>query len=127
MLAKRGCALRPFACLIALGVLGGCWHASSSDIPGRYEAHEAWGDAKLVLDRRGGTKEEVRLRTGRVLTLIGRWELEEGTLSRLPCLGLRHDGVDEKPIGVCLYSVNGYGVGHVEISLDPSFGLAYRK
>jgi hypothetical protein len=65
-------------------------------------------------------------KNGRVDRLSGNWEFKDGRITLTPCLGFTHDP-PAAPADSCDYSVEGFGLSSVEISLDPDSGIAYRR
>src|SRR5579883_2691253 len=106
-------------------ILAGCWSTSPNDIPGKYTLRDEWGHAELVLMPSGGLV-EVIYNKGQTHRLEGSWEYtSEHRLIRHPCFRIDHDGVAGR-IDLCTQSVSS-SLGGVEISVDPNFGLSYRK
>ncbi len=107
--------------------LAGCWFAKESDIPGKYTVTQNWGTGHLEL-RAGGTYiEEVSTKEGLRKTVEGKWKFTDDRrrLIRSPCLNIDHKGVHEL-VDYCDQSVN-RSIGHIQIELEPDFGLAYLK
>ena len=65
-------------------------------------------------------------KNGRLDRLSGKWKFENGRIILTPCFGFTHDPLPERS-DACDYSVEGFGLNSVEISLDPDSGIAYRK
>jgi hypothetical protein len=114
---------------LLLGVLLlGCWPAKQTDLPGQYVVEGDWGKSVLDLRTDGSFVEEAMLKNGGTKRVEGKWKfMPRFNVSRAPCLRIDHSGIAEDNWDGCNQSVNGYGIGHVEISLDPDFGVAYRK
>ncbi len=122
-------AERTMTCLLSLILfLGGCYAVKPSDIPGRYVAKADWGEVVLELRRDGTFVEAATLTDGSNRRIEGKWKFTDHRISRSPeCLGINHSGISKQNWSGCTSSVSGHAALHLEISIDPDFGLAYRK
>jgi ABC-type uncharacterized transport system YnjBCD ATPase subunit len=84
------------------------------------------GRVKVVIKADHTFTQAVRTNNEAARTLNGKWEFKDGSLLLTPCLSVTHDsqGVDAD---ACSSVVEVIGFGRAEISLDPDFGIAYRK
>ena len=115
--------------LILLGLcLTGCYSASEDSLPGRYTVKFDWGESVLELRKDGTFTEEATTKSGSKKRIEGKWSFKDGVnVSRSPCLRLDHTGLDDAPVGVCNDSAHRWGLGFVEIALDPDYGYSYQK
>jgi len=104
----------------------GCRTARESDLPGKYSVKTDWGESTLVLRPDHSMEQVVQTKRGEVKKASGTWELVQGNiLSVKPCLEVLHDRGGRLVDGC--YTTATVWPNHVEVDLDPDYGLAYSK
>jgi hypothetical protein len=111
----------------------GCMRVKEADVPGTYTAKADWGTSTLVLAKDHTFQQTVRLNSGEVKRMDGKWKLVGPGKNSVvyditmgPCLDVKHDKQ-----GVyapwSFSSINPTLSGGLEIAADPDWGIAYRK
>ena len=88
---------------------------------------DSWGESTLELRSDGTFSEEAILKTGERKKVNGTWRYESPNLIRMPCLGIRHEGVADRNPDYCDQGVENYTGGGVHVILDNGYGVSYRK
>jgi hypothetical protein len=118
------CALLLVSCLRPL---------RESEVEGTYEAEAGSARSTLMLEGNHEFHQSVQYKNGTVATAVGQWHIQPqhtGSASGLLVLTklLRFDHEKQQgwwPGGA--FSITAVGFTGIEISVDPNWGIAYRK
>ena len=97
-----------------------CTPSSSRELSGRYHAETDAGNSVLVLGPDGTFSQTVAAER-----IEGSWGYADGHVVIKPCLSVARDGFGKR-IDVCSMDASRTPVG-VELSVDPDYGIAFRK
>ena len=131
--------MRPLRLTSALGLfvlcfsMIGCMRVKEADVPGTYTAKAEWGTSTLLLAKDHTFRQTVRLNSGDVKRMSGKWELVSPAKNSVvyditigPCLDVKHDKWGVYAPG-SFSSINPTLFGGLEIAADPDWGITYKK
>jgi hypothetical protein len=119
-------------CVLCFSMIG-CMRVKEADVPGTYTAKADWGTSTLVFAKDHTFQQTVRLNSGEVKRMDGKWKLVGPGKNSVvyditmgPCLDVKHDKQ-----GVyapwSFSSINPTLSGGLEIAADPDWGITYKK
>ena len=119
-------------CAFGLSMMG-CLRVKEADVPGIYTAKADWGTSTLVLAKDHTFQQTVKLKSGQLKHINGKWELVSPAKNSVnfnitlgPCLDVKHDKQ-----GVyapwSFSSIDQIPFRGMEIAADPDWGIEYRK
>lgn len=106
--------------IVLLLVSVACTPSSSRELFGRYQLESDAGRSALVLGPDGNFSQTIA--TERI---EGSWNYSSGHVLLRPCLSVARDGFGKR-IDMCSMDASRTPLG-IDLSVDPDFGVAFRK
>jgi hypothetical protein len=123
-----------FILILFVAFVTGCLRTvKEHDIPGIYELRADWGTSTLTLDHDGTMEQTIRLKTGSVNHIRGKWSYVGSSTTSLgnhitlaPYLNCDHNGSGANS-AYGSFSIIAAGLSGSQIVIDPDWNLEFRK
>jgi hypothetical protein len=119
-------------CVLCISLIG-CTQVKEADVPGTYTAKADWGTSTLVLADDHTFQQTVKLDSGEVKHMNGRWKLigpvknsVTYSITFVPFLNMQHDKRGIYAPGA-FSSIDQIPFRGMEIAIDPDWGITYKK
>ena len=114
-------------CTVFLGLSAtACRMAKTDEIQGRYEMHQPWGGASLVLNKDHSMVQVFHRKGSETIQNKGTWKFDNGYVMILPCLLISSDPQETRMIDGCGCSAEVSPLG-IQINININEGLSYSK